>query len=463
MSCSSIGMNEAGSTAAAWARPAAGMMQFNLPTPHQMGCSLSSKHTIDALPVLDHTWQQQDGPLQLCQQVAMPTTNLQVRLMAADAERQRLQQELDALSISHEALTSHCAHLEQLLQARTNTSSSTSTAVPDHTLAQLKALHQQLAEASHDISRQQDINKQLDQQLQQGTLRTTQMEQRMAADAAALAAVQEELSTTQQGFQASRKEVQTLFRQLKEMSAARVKQDTLLSAAEGRAAAAEAISKTTQQQYQHLQAMKEDMKVQLSAARQQARTAAARAADQFKQDRLQLQGGMAAAAEAAATANAARRAACRDEVAVLVAMQHLTVQQLLERKEMADVKQQLEAAQEGAQQACKQVAKAQQEKDAAAAVHAELLWRAERAEHSTLIAEVDRGIVERECSSLRVRCQQLEGEVKHQMEMVVLHQQRLQQQKDHTAKDVAYLTAKVVRLKAWWEEAVAINKKYTAT
>jgi hypothetical protein len=225
-------------------------------------------------------------------------------------------------------------------------------------------------------------------------------------------------------------------------------------------AAAEAARKTVQQQYQRLQRMQEDIKVQLSAARQQARTAAVRAAAQFKQDRQLLVEQTAAAAQAAAKARAEQRAACRDEAAVLVVMQQLTVQQMTERKQMAQIKQQLEAAQKWAQQACKQVAEAQQVKEAAAAVQAELLWRAERAEHSALIAEVDRGIVERECSSLRARCQQLEGEVKHQMEMVVLHQQRLQQQKDHTAKDVAYLTAKVVRLKSWWEEAVAINKKY---
>jgi hypothetical protein len=151
--------------------------------------------------------------------------------MAADAERQRLQQELDALSISHEALTSHCAHLEQLLQAGTPKTTSSSTAVPDHTLAQRNTLYQQLAEANNHTSQQQDINKQLAQQLHQNSSTRTQLEQRMAADAAGLAAVQEELLLTQQGFQASRKEVQPLSRQVKELSAARVKHESAVAGA----------------------------------------------------------------------------------------------------------------------------------------------------------------------------------------------------------------------------------------
>jgi hypothetical protein len=318
--------------------------------------------------------QQQQDPQQSSQQ----TSNLRARLMASDAERQRLQQELDALSISHEALTTRCTHLEAALASASSSSSSTSALACG--LEQLQALHQQLSEATRYGKQQQKTNKQLAQQLQQAQDKHKEMEQRLAADAAALAAVQEELLMAQEGLESSKWQVRALSRQVKELSAARVKQDRAL-------AAAEAAAHTLQQQNQRLQHMKEDMVLQLTAARNQARTAVAAAAEQFSQDRRQLLEQAAAAAQAAAKARAGWQAACRDEAAVLVVVQRLTVQQMMDQTELKQVKEQLEAAEAHASEAVKELTDSKQQLEAANAANEKLQQAADLADARRAVAQ----------------------------------------------------------------------------
>jgi hypothetical protein len=393
----------------------------------------------------DQQQQQQQDP----QQSSQPTSNLRARLMASDAERQRLQQELDALSISHEALTTRCALLEAALAP---TSSGSSTSALACGLEQLQALHQQLAKATRYGKQQQKTNKQLAQQLQQAQDKHREMEQRLAADAAALAAVQEELAMAQEGIESSKWQVRALSRQVKELTAARVKQDRAL-------AAAEAAAHTLQQQNQRLQHMKEDMVLQLTAARNQARTAVAAAAEQFSQDRRQLLEQAAAAAQAAAKARAGWQAACRDEGAVLVVVQRLTVQQMMDQTELKQVKEQLEAAQAEAQRTSKQAAEATKKAEAADAARDTMCTEAERARYRALVASVHQSQAEHEVRLLKMDCQRLQNAAQHWERMAVTRKETLVEYERSAAEQVARLKEEVEEMTRWWREGLDNNRR----
>jgi hypothetical protein len=200
------------------------------------------------------------------------------------------------------------------------------------------------------------------------------------------------------------------------------------------------LQQNTSTMQQRAQQRNQDMMLQLSAARTQARTAAAAAAEQFKQDRQLLQEQTAAAAQAAAKARAVQQAACRDEAAVLAALTHIGSQQMVEREELAQIKQQLAATQKEATQAGALATQLRQQLDTATAA-------GEAAQAAAVRAELLHAIAQRHNSNLHAAHIRLQELVEGQSALRAEAEERRQLELRAVAAGKARAEAEVALLK----------------
>jgi hypothetical protein len=185
----------------------------------------------------------------------------------------------------------------------------------------------------------------------------------------------------------------------------------------------------------------------------------AAAAEQFSQDRRQLLEQAAAAAQAAAKARAGWQAACRDEGAVLVVVQRLTVQQMMDQTELKQVKEQLEAAQAEAQRTSKQAAEATKKAEAADAARDTMCTEAERARYRALVASVHQSQAEHEVRLLKMDCQRLQNAAQHWERMAVTRKETLVEYERSAAEQVARLKEEVEEMTRWWREGLDNNRR----
>jgi hypothetical protein len=217
--------------------------------------------------------------------------------LVSEAERKRLKQELDALSISHDALTIRCAQLEQLLDGQAD-SSSTNSSSRDHSASsataamsneQLEVMHQQLAEADRFLNQQQQ---------------------------------------QQQALYASDSKACGLLRMAVQLSVASKENKVSLAAAEARASAAEAQCAASQQQLAGLRQQNRRLQADVKTSQRQLQTILDQTDSiaRWKAEQQQHK-------EKLAAAEAATRRAQLNESAMLQAMAHLSNQLEASRKD----------------------------------------------------------------------------------------------------------------------------------
>jgi fused signal recognition particle receptor len=309
-------------------------------------------HAALARAQLAAAWQQPDAVSHPLDQWAPQTDQLQAQLMVSEAERQRLQQQYDALSINHEALTTRCAQLEAALAscskiACNDTSSSdfirSRPSDTDAVIQQLEGMRQQLAVANRSLAQQQETNKQQAEQLQQalGDLAAERVRAQAAVATASTARVQ-----LQQALQANLSK--GVMQQGPQRSAARVKGKQALQT---RHEAVQQELANLQGKYQQLQ---KSMELVSSLM-------------EWKNHKEQHE-------QKSAAAEAAARRAQLNEAAALQAMAHMA--------------NQLDASRKQTSRARLQVVKGQKALAAAAAETDAARQRAQAAEHQTRIREV---------------------------------------------------------------------------
>jgi chromosome segregation ATPase len=186
-------------------------------------------------------------------QWAPQTALLRGQLMVSEAERQRLQQELDALRRSHKALTSRYHKLRQQMEAtldQTTKNNMAAAAAVEATAEQLEVLQQQLDEANCVLDLQQVAIQQQAQELQQA---------------------RDDLAAAAERCQA---EQQQMKQQVADMAAAVAAADAARRRAlQDEAAMLQAMAHLVQQQEKHqlkFQADKEQLKGELTAALEKA-------------------------------------------------------------------------------------------------------------------------------------------------------------------------------------------------
>jgi chromosome segregation ATPase len=324
------------------------------------------------------------------------TQQLQAQLMASEAERQRLQQELNALSISHEALTARCAQLEHIRQMDRG-----SREVAAAVTAPLQMLHQRLAQQqegsqqlnAHNAPQVPVVDSKYSGNITPGADNTNEQLQRAKQAVAASLMLEEEHSM----------QLQQLTEDTKELQKA-------LAAANECAVAAEARESTTNQQlaglHQRHQRLQQDA-LHLQQLCQSTLEDAAASAERHQTEEQQMKQQLADMAAAVGAADAARRTAQRDGAAVLQAMAHITLQRDTASRDIQNLNQHLAAAQAEAAEANLLLAAAREELAAAPEVLRQKAEEAEQkaaqAEQRAAVAEALKVRAELECSYIQAR------------------------------------------------------------